>query len=372
VTGVVLVWQIKSLRRSVEAKLAAEVLSGQRTCQEKHLFLLDTTGKYCAQIQYRPRESAVLHGQDSGGLRKAPAGKQKSVIRGTRSLPRVQASAHDNAVGSKRSHSRDRECTMQMRGVLRTLEVLRTLGRLKRATVLELSRETGISRGSLYRILETLRESAYVTIDLSLTRYCLTDVVLELSQGFTEEDKIVNAARPALRILQREIPWPIDLATFARNAMYPRETTRTVPIDQDLIIANFPMLCTATGRTYLAWCTEDEREAILRAQLATGDSCPPALRDPHRFQRLLQEIRDRGYGVRYGEVPYESGAISVPIVAQGRILGCVTISFPRRNLSVDQVVDRYVQRMIGAANDIVQSANLTQKVSRPYNPGPRK
>ena len=92
-----------------------------------------------------------------------------------------------------------------MRAVLRTLTVLRALNVRNGATVLELSRATGISRAALYRVLETLREAGYVGLDLSRRHYCLTFLVRGLAEGFAEEDWVTQVSRPALKALQKKI-----------------------------------------------------------------------------------------------------------------------------------------------------------------------
>ena len=158
------------------------------------------------------------------------------------------------------------DASAPMRGALRTLHVLRALNVRNGATVVELSRDTGISRPALYRVLETLREAGYVALDLSRRHYCLTMLVRGLADGFNDEDWVTEIARPVLRRLQKSILWPVDLGTFMDNAMWIRETTRpasTLTIDRGVVGVRFPVLLSATGRAYLAFCPDDEREQIL-------------------------------------------------------------------------------------------------------------
>lgn len=246
-----------------------------------------------------------------------------------------------------------------MRGALRTLRVLRALNVRNGATVVELSRDTGISRTALYRLLETLREVGYVGLDLSRKHYCLTMLVRGLAEGFADEDWVTEVARPVLRKLQKTVLWPTDLGTFMDGAMWIRETTRplsTLTIDRGVVGLRFPMLLSATGRAYLAWCGDAEREQILANLLATHEPGHDIVAERPRLEQRLSETRVRGYGWRSGEEPVESGAIAVPIKLGESILGCVNLTFIRRGTTVEDVADRHLAALTAAAATIAEGA----------------
>jgi IclR family mhp operon transcriptional activator len=246
-----------------------------------------------------------------------------------------------------------------MRGVLRTLRVLRALNVRNGATVVELSRDTGISRPALYRVLETLREAGYVALDLSRRHYGLTMMVRGLAEGFNEEDWVTQIARPVLRALQKRILWPVDLGTFMDNAMWIRETTRpasTMTIDRGVAGWRFPLLPSASGRAYLAFCPDDERALILSHLVAAREPGHEIALDRPRLDALLDRVRADGYGSRFGEEPVESGAIAVPIFGTDHLLGCVTITFIRRGTTPADVAERCLEPMRDAARQIAAGA----------------
>src|SRR5580692_9483476 len=97
-------------------------------------------------------------------------------------------------------------------------------------------------------------------------RYELTMLVRSLSDGFNDESWVRTVAQPVMETLQREIVWPTDIAMFFDDAMYLRETTRPrspLTIDNATVGLRLPMLQSATGRAYLAFCTNEERRTIL-------------------------------------------------------------------------------------------------------------
>ena len=257
----------------------------------------------------------------------------------------------------ERNSIRPDEKEQLMRGPLRTIAVLRALNVRNGSTVVELSKFTDISRPALYRILETLREAGYVSVNLSRQRYCLTMLVRTLAQGFTDEDWVVQIVRPELSALQGQVLWPVDLGTFMNNAMWIRETTRhasPMTIDRGVVGNRFPMLGGATGRAYLAYCPSDERELILSNLASASFPGDPVPESPGRIEAMLERVREQGYGKRYREPPTESGAIAVPIVVGERVLGCINLTFIAKVLSPDQAAAKYLGQMRAAARRIVK------------------
>ena len=217
-----------------------------------------------------------------------------------------------------------------MRGPLRTITVLRALNVRNGSNVGDLAKATGISRPALYRILETLREAGYVSVDLRGQRYCLTILVRTLAEGFSDEDWVVQVARPVLRALQKKVLWPVDLGTFLNNAMWIRESTRQaspLTVDRGVVGVRFPMLRGATGICYLAFCPDAERELILSNLLRSREPGDDPVDTPDSLNKLFNETRARGYGLRYGKPPLETGAISVPVLLDGQVLGCIALTF---------------------------------------------
>jgi IclR family transcriptional regulator, mhp operon transcriptional activator len=244
-----------------------------------------------------------------------------------------------------------------MRAALRTLTVLRALNVHNGATVGDLSLATGISRPALYRILETLREAGYISVDIARKHYCLTMMVRSLAEGFTDEDWVTQVARPALAKLQRKVLWPTDLGTFRENWMWIRETTRPLSrltIDRTVAGTRCPILATATGRTYLAFCPDDERAQILGNLAHSADSDDGIIQNRPRLDELFQKIRRIGYGYRYGEPPKETGAIAVPILVGNRVLGCVNMTFAVTALTTDEAAKKHLLDLRNTADEIAE------------------
>jgi IclR family transcriptional regulator, mhp operon transcriptional activator len=251
-----------------------------------------------------------------------------------------------------------REKNQPMRGPLRTIAVLRALNLRNGASVGELSKSTGISRPALYRILETLRDAGYVSVDLRRQHYCLTMLVRTLAEGFSDEDWVTQIARPVLRTLQREVLWPVDLGTFMNNYMWIRETTRQsspLTIDRGVVGVRFPMLIGATGRAYLAFCPAAERKQILRNIVRSEEAGYEIAAKPAELNAALDRARRLGYGERFGLPPLDTGAIAVPIMLRTRVLGCINLTFMASALAPQEAARRYLKALQNAATQIADA-----------------
>ena len=80
---------------------------------------------------------------------------------------------------------------------------------------------------------------------------------------------------------------------------------------------------TAIGRAYLAFCSDTEREAIVRNLAATDTPEGPFARKRHAVDRLVAETRKRGYGAREGGILPQTGSIAVPVMWRGRVIACI-------------------------------------------------
>lgn len=251
-----------------------------------------------------------------------------------------------------------------MRGVARTLAVLTALNRNNGATVSQLAQATGISRPALYRVLEALSVHGYVSRRIDRDAYELTPLVRSLSDGYKEEDWLRNVATPVIKELQAQVVWPTDLSTFHGNAMHLRETTRRnspMTIDTVTVGLRLPMLLSAAGKAYLAWCPPQEQRLILRNLQATGDPADARAHDERWTSSLITTTRRRGYGERQGEYVERTGAIAIPIRHGGRVLACLSITFIASALTPQQAARRHLDQLRAAAADI-QGALVLEKV----------
>jgi len=254
----------------------------------------------------------------------------------------------------------------QVRSLTRGLELLRLLNQQASATTQELAEASGLARPTTYRLLETLRSIGLVERARSHEGYRLTSKVRTLSSGFQNDSWVVEIATPALMKLGQEVLWPAALLTFEQDAMVVRESTHPfspLSIYRGMEGRRIPMLSTAGGRAYLAFCPDDERCGILE-RLAKGNNEEEAsyARDGRWVERIIQRTRNVGYGERLdGEFTPETASIALPIRHYRRILGCVPIIWFRSAMSPAKAVSQLLPKLRASVSAI--EACLTDRLS---------
>jgi IclR family transcriptional regulator, mhp operon transcriptional activator len=256
-----------------------------------------------------------------------------------------------------------------IRGLERGLQVLRFLHSEPISSLHDIHRATQISKPSLLRILNTLERAGVVARRLADGRYRLsvfTDVVRKRDR----HDRVAEAAAPVLARLCKKVKWPSDLFVPAGICMERRETNLPhAPFVllglQSQVGGKVGWLMTGVGRAYLAWCPEKEREAILRTLRKSNNPEDWLARDARRLDRVLSEVRHRGYATRdpiyvagpYGGARVDDGAaaIAVALFDGRRVHGSINFRWIKTAFTVENFAARHLADLQDAAREIVGS-----------------
>lgn len=248
-----------------------------------------------------------------------------------------------------------------VRGLTRGLSLLNVLNRLDGgATVRQLAELTGLHRTTVKRLLETLKNEGYIRYSLSDDSFRLTIKVRELSEGFRDEQWISAFSAPLLGGLLEKVVWPTDITTLDVDAMVIRETTHRysrLSFHRAMVGRRLPILQTASGLTYLAFCPENERTHILSLLSQREGSEYQLARDPQRLHDKLETIRQNGYGENNQNWQQEAkiAALAVPIHDEERVLGCLSLIYIGKAMAMEQAVEKYLPALQEVAQQIEAS-----------------
>lgn len=242
-----------------------------------------------------------------------------------------------------------------IQGLTRGIAVLRALNRAEDgwASIRELSTLTGIHRTTVRRLLETLQKEKLVRRSPSDDSYRLTADVRTLSDGFRDDEWISSIAPPIMGELLLKVVWPSDLATLDGLDMLVRETThRFSPLSfhGSAVRRRMPLVSTALGRAYLAFCPEDERDHLLD-QLTVQRKWPASGPNRSVLMSLLAQHRAEGHAYNNGDMQTESRilALAVPVFHDNRVAGCVNLIMLRSAINLADARARYLEPLQAAA-----------------------
>ncbi len=254
-----------------------------------------------------------------------------------------------------------------IRALDRGLEVLGHLQKARTASLHDLYLATGLPKATLTRVLTTLEGRGLIWQRLADGAFMASHTYLPRSPQMHDEGFLVEVAAPILERLCRKVNWPSILAVPRLTYMEVIETNRPRSYFSHLALGpigfRVNMLRSATGRSYLAFCGDDERQAILQRLAVSNDPGDMLARKPAAVEKILQETRERGYGIRAADFGghYEKtrrafddhrDSIAVPIWAGNEVVAGVNLTWIHKVATVQQIVKTCLPQLAKATREI--------------------
>lgn len=232
--------------------------------------------------------------------------------------------------------------------VVRAVQVLECLNRLPVSSIAQLHLQTGIPKPSLVRLLQTLEGVGYVRRTARAGGYLLTSKVRMLASGYHSEPRIVEVVAPLLDELTEAIRWPAALAVPDQGAAVIRYSTiasSPLALLHSSIGMRLCLFTRALGRAYLAFCDEEEREALISlADVADNPENAAAL-NRQSLDATLELVRRQGYAMRDPRVRPVSKTLALPVFDAGRVVASVGVTWFASTMGDDEAIRRYLGLM---------------------------
>jgi IclR family mhp operon transcriptional activator len=251
----------------------------------------------------------------------------------------------------------------------RGLRVLQALREMRAASLHDLHLATGIPKATLTRILLTCYQHGLVWQRMADGAF-LPSHIHEGRARYDDAEWLGEIASPVLEQLCEKVMWPSVLTVPRLDYMETIETNSPrAYFDEMALLApvgfRSHMLRGASGRAYLAYCPEREREAVLRRLREHDVPGNELAHDPEWVRRLVRTTRARGYSVRaadYGgdyaktrrEVDDGRNSIAVPIRLHGQVLGCINLTWRMPVMTARQAAQRHLAALLGAAHAVAE------------------
>lgn len=195
-----------------------------------------------------------------------------------------------------------------------------------------------LSPSTTLRLLSTLEKRNYIFKDSENLRYYLGFRLAQISNVSFENLDFCRVARPFLQQLNTLFNESVGISMVRRGSRVCVERIEgTRPLRSVLQIGMpQPLTRGASGRMLLAY----QPEEFIRQQLQE---------DPFVTLSDLQQVKEKGYAVSFGE--REPGIVSVaaPILdAQHKLLATIFLSAPAARVD-DNLVERFVQAVTDSA-----------------------
>lgn len=235
---------------------------------------------------------------------------------------------------------------LTVRAVDRALELLEQFGPDQPALgVSDLARMTGLNKGTVYRLLNTLQQRGYVQQDPETQKYRLGVTLFRLGALAQLDMDVRRIALPYMRELRDKSQETVNLnvvSGFNRVCVECIETPHSV---RYLIYTGYtgPLHRGASGKAMLAFLPESYQEAVMLGLLPE---------ERIKLRKDLEQIRRQGYAWTRGDRLPDAASVSAPILGhEGTTVAGLTISGPRTRFT-DDVIERCRVLVTAAAKEI--------------------
>lgn len=247
------------------------------------------------------------------------------------------------------------EPTRTIRALARGLDVLTELNRLERGAINQLAAAVNLPRTTIYRILETLRLAGFVERDEHDDCYRPTVKVRELADGFDDKAMIAHVAKPHLSSLGEKLVWPVAISTLSDIFMVVRECTDSsspLSLTQEGAGLKLPLLSSAPGRAYLAFCDATNRSALLEL-LARSSNPEGSARNRTKIEAMLNETRTQGFATaQRARRISEEISLAIPVRAKDQVLAAISVSFAATAVPLAKAIEQFLPKMRETAQRI--------------------
>jgi len=250
--------------------------------------------------------------------------------------------------------------------VRRALDILRAVNQLRIASVTAIHAVTHLPKPTIIRMLETLIEDGYVARDNMFGGYRVTCRVHELTKGYDGISMVIEASRaPAIELTQR-IKWPVGIGVldgdalsiqFWTGAISPWAHTNTV------LGLRPPLITSAMGRVYMAFCPEEERERII-AGLRSDPTRNFGPEQEQEYRQLLARLRSNGSGFAFRDPktePKQMTTLAMPLMFEGRVLASISVSFYKSAVPLQNIKPQIAGPLLETRTKIEENLTLLMR-----------
>ena len=195
--------------------------------------------------------------------------------------------------------------------------------------IAEICKKIVLPKGTVHRLLGTLKNLGYIEQNLRNRKYYLTVKIFKLGTAVTDKVGLVQII-PYMKELSQQFNETVNLAILDRDEityLYSVGSDNTLRLDLK-IGSNQPAYCTALGRVLLASLPEKEIDDYLQ-RVKLKSYTPNTITSKDKLKRELKLVKQKGYSFVNEE--YMLGVFCVAVALKdnsGNVCASLSFSIP--------------------------------------------
>lgn len=232
------------------------------------------------------------------------------------------------------------------------LRLILLLAERKTVRIHEASTEIEVARSTAHRLMKMLEHYGFVAQDEASKAYTAGPVLVNIGLQVVRDFDVRTICRPLLESLLKEVEETVNLWALQKESVQCLDSVESPKV---LRVGSrtgtvVPAYAAASGRCLLAQLDRRElRDLYPQARLAR--LTPNTVTTMKSLERELEECRELGYAVQYGETETDVAAIAAAATDRhGRASFSLSVAVPLSR--IDGQVERIGQAVRGRAEEL--------------------
>jgi len=228
--------------------------------------------------------------------------------------------------------------------VVRALRVLEAFSVKKNTyTNSELSRKLDLNKSTVTRLLYSLEKAGFIKRNKDTGAYALTCKAYQIGRVYIKQADYHRISMPVLEQLTARCREASHLGILDDTQVFYLDWIES---DQPVSLASLsgkklPAYCTGVGKNFLAHMDEETRSAYLQETELIQHTIH-TIADSERLERHLEQVKEQGYAIDYGEFQQDVISVSGPIFDySGSMIAGISVAGPTFRMS-DTVLENLI------------------------------
>jgi len=226
-------------------------------------------------------------------------------------------------------------------------------------SITEISQTLGLGKGTVHRILNTLKSRKFIQQDEDTKLYGLGVRTLAIGAAAKKEKFLRKVMAPFMRVLHEECKETVNAAVWEYNEIryiYRIESEEMLRIATPAS-SRFPVHCTATGKIFLSYISNEDIKRICGRKPGLKKMTENTITDVEQLIQEIERIRSGRVAIDDEEALYGVICVAAPIVSSlNECVAAISISAPKNRVT-EEIRAAFMKLIAKEAEQISKSLN---------------